>query len=93
MALERRIPYHVFFLAAVYCVASLIHFAHNAEFLIAYPNLPISLTRSNVYGFWLAITAIGIVGVVLLRAGRRTLGLLVMASYAALVWADRGAAQ
>ena len=30
----------------VYLAASLLHFAHNAEFLGDYPNLPTWLTRS-----------------------------------------------
>jgi hypothetical protein len=83
----RLAPIYFFILLAVYFVASLIHFAHNAEFLSAYPNLPGWLTRSNIYGAWLAVTAVGALGVVLLRTGRRILGLLFTAVYAALGFA------
>lgn len=83
----RLAPLYFFILLAVYFIASLVHFAHNAEFLSAYPNLPGWLTRSNIYGAWLAVTAVGALGVVLLRTGRRTLGLLFTAVYAALGFA------
>jgi hypothetical protein len=72
---------------AIYCGASLIHFAHNAEFISEYPNLPIWLTRSNVYVAWLAVTLVGASGVFLFRLGVRLLGLVLIAGYAALGFA------
>ena len=66
-----------------YAAASLLHFAHNAEFLADYPNLPTWLTRAQVYGVWLGISAIGLAGCLLMRLGRRYAGLGVIAVYAA----------
>ena len=68
---------------ALYTAASFLHFSHNAEFLADYPNLPASLTRLGVYAAWLAVTAIGVVGLMLLRWQLRVAGLLVLAVYAA----------
>ena len=73
----------LFVLAAVYAVASLIHFAHNAEFIADYPNMPASWTRSGVYLVWAAITVLGAAGLLLLARGYRFAGLLVLAVYAA----------
>jgi len=78
---------HLLALMLVYCLASLVHFAHNAEFVTDYPNLPAWLTRSTVYGAWFAVTAVGVAGVVLLRLGFRLFGLFVVAGYAALGFA------
>ena len=82
-----RVPSHLLVLLVVYSLASLIHFAHNAEFVTDYPNLPAWLTRSTVYGAWLAIAAVGAAGLVLLRLRFRVLGMLVVAAYAALGFA------
>jgi hypothetical protein len=71
-------------LLAVYCVASFVHFAHNAEFISSYPNLPASFTRSGIYISWLLVTSVGVVGVLLLRLGLRVVGLFLAASYAIL---------
>jgi len=82
-----RIPSYLLVLLAVYFGASLIHFAHNAEFIAEYPNLPAWLTRSNVYLAWLAVTGVGAAGILLLKLGFRLLGLLLIAGYAALGFA------
>jgi hypothetical protein len=37
-------------LLALYGLASLAHFAHNAEYLAAYPNLPAWLSRVQICG-------------------------------------------
>lgn len=71
-------------LLLLYGAASLVHFTHNAEFLRDYPNMPSGLSRSEVYGAWMAVTAIGVCGYVLWRRGRQILGLSVIAAYAAL---------
>lgn len=71
-------------LLLLYGLASLIHFAHNAEFLVEYPNMPSGLSRSHIYIAWLAVTAIGLCGYVLWRYGHEILGLCVIAAYAAL---------
>lgn len=82
-----RIPKSLFALIALYCAASLVHFAHNAEFIADYPNLPAWLTRSKVYLAWLAVTSVGVFGIVLLRLRHRSWGLVVVAAYAVLGFA------
>ena len=71
-------------LGLLYAVASLIHFAHNAEYISAYPNLPAWLTHNEVYGAWLCITAIGALGYTLHHHGKTLLGLLLIGVYAAI---------
>ena len=68
---------------ALYCVASLAHFVHNAEFLAEYPNMPIWLSRTRVYAAWFAITAIGVFGLVLVRSRYAPIGFVLVAVYAA----------
>jgi hypothetical protein len=82
-----HIPKYLLILLIVYCGASLIHFTHNAEFISEYPNLPIWLTPSKVYVAWLAVTVVGVAGVVFLRLGLRSLGFLLLTCYAALGFA------
>jgi hypothetical protein len=77
---ERALPW----LLVAYCAASLLHFAHNAEYLADYPNLPVWLSRSEVYFAWLAIVAIGVLGYLLYRRGHRLIGLVTLAIYASL---------
>jgi hypothetical protein len=71
-------------LAAAYCLASLVHFVHNAEFLAQYPNMPVWLSRSKVYASWLLISGVGAIGIVVTRSRLALLGLLLVAVYAAL---------
>jgi hypothetical protein len=82
-----RIPSYLFVLLIVYCGASLLHFVHNAEFLADYPNLPEWLGRSTVYLAWLAVTTVGVLGIVLIKFGFRLFGLLLIAGYAGLGFA------
>ena len=77
-------PRALVWLLVVYGLASLVHFVHNAEYLEYYPNLPSWLSRGQIYAVWLGITAIGVVGYVVHRAGYRLIGLGVVAAYAAL---------
>jgi len=81
------IPKYFYVLLLVYCGASLLHFVHNAEFIADYPNLPVWLTRSKVYLAWLAVTAVGAVGTMLLNVGFRVIGLILIAIYAVLGFA------
>jgi hypothetical protein len=67
-----------------YFAGSLFHFIHNAEFLAEYPNLPATWTRAGVYGAWLAVTAVGLLGGLLVRGGYRFAGLIVVGLYAML---------
>jgi hypothetical protein len=70
-------------LLVLYACASFVHFAHNAEFLGDYPNLPDFITRSGVYFAWIGQAAIGLTGFLLYRCGWRRSGLLLIAVYAA----------
>ena len=70
-------------LAAAYCIASLVHFVHNAEYLAQYPNLPPWLSRSKVYAAWLGITAVGALGLAFVRGRYAAAGLVLVAVYAA----------
>jgi len=74
-------------LLALYTAASLLHFAHNAEYLAQYPNLPVSWSRADVYLAWCALTTIGLLGFLLFRAGYRRPGLTVLAIYGAFGFA------
>lgn len=69
---------------SIYTAASLLHFVHNAIYIDAYPNMPAALTAARVMIAWLAIASVGAVGYALLRAGRESAGLVVVALYAAL---------
>ena len=66
----------------LYAAASLLHFAHNAQFLADYPNLPPSWTRVEVYLTWCVLAAIGVLGYVLYRRGSIRPGLALIAIYA-----------
>jgi hypothetical protein len=68
----------------LYAAASLAHFAHNAEYLADYPNLPSWLTRYQIYLAWACISAVGVVGYVLYRGSHRLVGLILLAVYSAL---------
>jgi hypothetical protein len=71
-------------LLALYTLASLLHFTHNAEYLAQYPNLPPWWTRADVYWAWCGVTAVGLLGYVLFCTGYTLLGLMVLAIYGAL---------
>jgi hypothetical protein len=65
-----------------YLAASLLHFAHNAEYLNDYPNLPAWLSRADVYRVWLGSALIGVAGYGLYRIGWQVAGLFLLATYA-----------
>ena len=71
-------------LLLVYGAASLVHFIHNAEFIAEYPGLPATWTRAGVYGAWLAMTAVGITGWILVARRFERAGLLLLVAYAVL---------
>jgi hypothetical protein len=79
-----QLPKPFMVLVAAYFLTSLGHFAHNAEYLCEYPNLPTWLTRAKVYAVWLAITAVGLAGLILIKNKLVATGLLLVAAYAAL---------
>jgi hypothetical protein len=67
-----------------YGAASLFHHVHNAEFLTEYPNMPAWLSRVQVYAAWLGVTAVGLVGYLLMRWRYQLAGLLALGIYGAL---------
>ncbi len=71
------------FLLLLYLAASLLHFAHNAEYLADYPNLPMWLTPAGIYLTWITQAAVGIGGFILYSAGRQFPGLVLIGLYAA----------
>jgi len=71
-------------LLAVYGLASFVHFLHNAEYLNGYPNLPVWLSRFQIYGAWCGITSVGLVGYALYRGGRPFIGLWLLVLYTLL---------
>lgn len=82
--LPRPLPRVLLVLAALYCIASFVHFFHNAENLANYPNMPEWLLRWQVYATWLGITAIGAGGLLLARQRYPAIGFVLIAIYAAL---------
>jgi len=68
----------------LYAAATLLHFAHNAEYLTQYPNLPASWSRADVYAAWFCLTALGVAGYVLYLRDHRGFGLTFLALYAGL---------
>jgi hypothetical protein len=71
-------------LLIVHCIASALHFLHNAVFIADYPNLPSWLTASGVYYSWCLITSTGVGGYILTRRGYRSAGLAAICVYAVL---------
>ena len=47
-------------LFALYTLASLTHFSHNAEYIAFYPGLPAWMTKESVYLVWLAVVSEGL---------------------------------
>ena len=76
-------PKSVWVLLGLYFVASLAHFAHNAEFIAFYPNMPHWLTREKVWLAWLAVSSVGVAAVLLGRFGLPILGTVLLAAYGA----------
>src|SRR5215469_15529033 len=71
-------------LLALYAGTSLLHFTHNAEYLVQYPNLPAWWTRADVYLAWCCVMAVGLLGYALYRGGFHRVGLTVLAIYGCL---------
>ena len=77
-------PKSLLVLTALYFLTSLGHFAHNAQFICEYPNLPTWLTPWKVMAVWVAITLVGVAGFGLMAQRWVVCGLLLVAAYAAL---------
>jgi hypothetical protein len=71
-------------LMLVYGAASLLHFAHNAVYLHAYPNLPAWLTPVGVVAAWLVVASLGALGYLLYSRVSWVAGLITIAAYAVL---------
>jgi len=84
MAFERAWVRVLAALLVAYATASLVHHAHNAEFLSEYPNMPAWITRPAVYAAWLCETMLGVAGYLMLRRGHPAVGLGLIGVYAAL---------
>jgi hypothetical protein len=78
------LPRHIQALLAVFFVATLAHFTHNAEFIAFYPGMPEWLTREKVYLAWLCMTGVGVAGLVAARFGPAAVGALLLGAYGAL---------
>jgi len=83
MPLLQLFPKPVWFLLALYFCASFAHFAHNAEFIAFYPNMPQWLTREKVYLAWLGVSSVGVAAVALARLGLPSLSAILLAAYGA----------
>lgn len=81
--LTSDLPKPLLVLTAVYFVATLAHFGHNAEYIAFYPGMPGWLTREKVYLAWLAVTGLGFVAFVFARLALPALALLFLALYGA----------
>jgi len=82
--LKQQLPPHVWLLLAFYFIGSLVHFAHNAQYIAFYPNMPAWLTPGDVYLVWLAISAFAVAGLLMLSLGWTAIGILLVAVYGAL---------
>lgn len=71
-------------LLSVYFLASASHFAHNAEYIAYYPNMPDWLTRETVYLAWLGVTSVGVAGLAAALIGSKVLGAILLSAYGAL---------
>jgi len=71
-------------LFALYTLASLAHFTHNAEYIAYYPGLPASMTRESVYLAWLGVAAIGGLSLVAVRAGLARVAAVLLIAYGLL---------
>jgi hypothetical protein len=67
-----------------YAAASLFHHVHNATYLSAYPNLPAWLSPAGVYAAWALVTAVGVLGYLLLRLQHARSGLALLGLYGLL---------
>jgi hypothetical protein len=78
------LPRHIWILLGAYFVASGAHFIHNAAYIAYYPNMPSWISPARVYVAWLAVTAIGIAGLVAARLRLHAVAVTLIAIYGAL---------
>ena len=78
------LPRHIWFLLALYFVASSAHFVHNAAYIAYYPRMPSWITPDRIYVAWTVVTAVGIAGLVALRLRLHAAAAVLIAIYGAL---------
>ncbi len=71
-------------LFALYTLASLAHFSHNAEFIAFYPGLPAWMTRESVYLAWLAVASVGLLAVAANWCGWKRIAAVLLVIYGML---------
>lgn len=81
---SRLLPRYTWAFVLAYFVASLAHFAHNAESIAFYPGMPAWLTAQNVYVAWIGVTSVGVVALAMFRLGFSITGALFLGLYGAL---------
>jgi hypothetical protein len=69
---------------ALYTLASLTHFSHNAGYIAFYPGLPAEMTRESVYLAWLAVVSVGLLGVAANRGGWKRIAAVLLFIYGLL---------
>jgi hypothetical protein len=78
-----RSPTTLAALAALYFLASLAHFAHNAEYIAVYPGLPAWITRESVWLAWAGLTMLAVAGVAAHRLQRPRLAAVLLGTWGA----------
>jgi hypothetical protein len=71
-------------LIALYTLASLAHFTHNAEYIAFYPGLPVWMTRESVYLAWLAVAGVGLLAYGAYMFGERRIAACLLLIYGLL---------
>ncbi|CAM8652349.1 hypothetical protein MCEMIEM13_01129 [Comamonadaceae bacterium] len=71
-------------LFVLYTLASLTHFAHNAEYIAFYPGLPVWMTRESVYLAWLAVAGVGGLSLIARHLGWSRLAAVLLVAYGLL---------
>lgn len=78
------LPRHIQILLLVFFAANLVHFTHNAEYIVYYPGMPSSFTREKIYLAWVAGASLGLLGLLAYKAKFKILGLALLAAYGAV---------
>jgi hypothetical protein len=82
--IDRPLSRPVLALAAIYAVASLAHFVHNAEYIAFYPGMPAWLSAEKVYVAWVGVTLVGVMSLVFGKLRFGASALIALGIYGAL---------